>query len=112
MRELLVSRGAAPPTSMPGHTATQVTIQVPGHEAVGIVTEVGPDVTAFAVGDHVGVGNMVDSCLGCHSCLQGQPLLCSHSAGLQGFLRCDRLLARGGGLRRSRARASSPARCA
>jgi alcohol dehydrogenase (NADP+) len=35
---------------------------VPGHEFTGVVTEVGRDVTRFAVGDAVAVGNIVDSC--------------------------------------------------
>ena len=35
---------------------------VPGHEIVGIVTEVGADVTNHQVGDRVGVGCMVNSC--------------------------------------------------
>ena len=38
---------------------------VPGHEIAGIVTEVGAKVTKFKVGDHVGVGCFVDSCVGC-----------------------------------------------
>ncbi|MFB2550365.1 NAD(P)-dependent alcohol dehydrogenase [Ensifer soli] len=38
---------------------------VPGHEIAGIVTAVGADVTKFKVGDHVGVGCFVDSCVGC-----------------------------------------------
>lgn len=33
---------------------------VPGHEIVGIVAEVGSDVTRYTVGDRVGVGCMVD----------------------------------------------------
>ncbi|KAH7289272.1 hypothetical protein KP509_31G067400 [Ceratopteris richardii] len=41
---------------------------VPGHELVGIVTEVGKDVTKFKVGDHVGVGCMVSSCGQCDAC--------------------------------------------
>lgn len=32
---------------------------MPGHEIVGFVSEVGPDVTRYAVGDRVGVGCMV-----------------------------------------------------
>lgn len=50
---------------------------VPGHEAVGVVTQVGPGVHRFKVGDHAGVGNMVDSCSTCHSCLGGQEQWCS-----------------------------------
>ncbi len=40
---------------------------VPGHEIVGVVTAVGSNVTKFKVGDKVGVGCFVDSCVGCAS---------------------------------------------
>jgi uncharacterized zinc-type alcohol dehydrogenase-like protein len=35
---------------------------VPGHEIVGRVLEVGPEVTRFKAGDRVGVGCLVESC--------------------------------------------------
>ena len=35
---------------------------VPGHEIAGVVTEIGSEVTKYKVGDHVGVGCMVNSC--------------------------------------------------
>ncbi len=38
---------------------------VPGHEIAGVVRAVGSKVTRFKVGDHVGVGCFVDSCVGC-----------------------------------------------
>lgn len=41
---------------------------VPGHEIAGEVTEVGEAVTAYRVGDRVGVGCMVDSCGECEMC--------------------------------------------
>ncbi|KAM7515830.1 hypothetical protein LguiA_005413 [Lonicera macranthoides] len=41
---------------------------VPGHEIVGVVTEVGSKVEKFKVGDKVGVGCLVGSCLSCDSC--------------------------------------------
>ncbi|KAM7519792.1 hypothetical protein LguiB_018754 [Lonicera macranthoides] len=41
---------------------------VPGHEIVGIVTEVGNKVEKFKVGDKVGVGCLVGSCGSCDSC--------------------------------------------
>ncbi|KAF8369314.1 hypothetical protein HHK36_009631 [Tetracentron sinense] len=41
---------------------------VPGHEIVGVVTEVGPKVKTFKVGDKVGVGCMVGACHSCDSC--------------------------------------------
>ncbi len=44
---------------------------VPGHEIIGRVVSVGPDVTRFKPGDHVGVGCMVDSCQHCAACEQG-----------------------------------------
>lgn len=50
---------------------------VPGHEISGIVAAVGSEVTRFAVGDRVGVGNMVDSCRECESCRAGMEQYCS-----------------------------------
>ncbi|WP_270889656.1 NAD(P)-dependent alcohol dehydrogenase [Pedococcus sp. 5OH_020] len=41
---------------------------VPGHEIVGVVTEVGADVSRHRVGDRVGVGCMVNSCGECANC--------------------------------------------
>ncbi|MER7566157.1 NAD(P)-dependent alcohol dehydrogenase [Streptomyces sp. NPDC097941] len=44
---------------------------VPGHEIAGVVSEVGPGVTKYKVGDRVGVGCMVDSCGECENCKAG-----------------------------------------
>jgi uncharacterized zinc-type alcohol dehydrogenase-like protein len=41
---------------------------VPGHEIVGRVTRVGPEVRRFAAGQVVGVGCLVDSCRECTPC--------------------------------------------
>ncbi len=49
---------------------------VPGHEIAGIVSEVGSEVTKYAVGDRVGVGCMVDSCRECVNCLAGEEQYC------------------------------------
>ena len=49
---------------------------VPGHEIVGRVLDVGPDVTRYKVGDHVAVGCMVDSCMECDQCHHGEEQLC------------------------------------
>ncbi|MYZ38779.1 MULTISPECIES: NAD(P)-dependent alcohol dehydrogenase [unclassified Streptomyces] len=49
---------------------------VPGHEIAGVVAEVGPGVTKFAVGDRVGVGCMVDSCRECENCRAGLEQYC------------------------------------
>jgi uncharacterized zinc-type alcohol dehydrogenase-like protein len=49
---------------------------VPGHEIVGVVTEVGPEVTRHRVGDRVGVGCMVNSCGECANCRSGNEQYC------------------------------------
>ena len=54
--------------------------QVPGHEIAGVVAAVGKNVTKFKVGDHAGVGCMVDSCGSCESCKQGEEQHCDNSA--------------------------------
>jgi alcohol dehydrogenase (NADP+) len=53
---------------------------VPGHEIAGVVSEVGSGVTKFKVGDHVGVGCMVDSCRECDNCKAGQEHHCVRGA--------------------------------
>jgi uncharacterized zinc-type alcohol dehydrogenase-like protein len=52
--------------------------QVPGHEIVGIVSAVGKKVTKFKVGDRAGVGCMVNSCMECESCMQGEEQFCDN----------------------------------
>ena len=49
---------------------------VPGHEIVGIVREVGSDVSTHTVGDRVGVGCMVNSCGRCENCTNGDEQYC------------------------------------
>jgi alcohol dehydrogenase (NADP+) len=55
---------------------------VPGHEIAGTVAAVGTDVTRFALGDHAGVGCLVDSCRKCDNC----------QAGLESYCRVGKLL--------------------
>ncbi|KAI5560655.1 hypothetical protein POPTR_016G065300v4 [Populus trichocarpa] len=50
---------------------------IPGHEIVGVVTEVGSKVEKFKVGDKVGVGCMVGSCRSCDSCDNNLENYCS-----------------------------------
>jgi alcohol dehydrogenase (NADP+) len=50
---------------------------VPGHEIAGIVTETGPQVTGFSIGDRVGVGCFVDSCRECRNCRAGLEQYCT-----------------------------------
>jgi uncharacterized zinc-type alcohol dehydrogenase-like protein len=53
---------------------------VPGHEIAGVVTAVGSDVSKHKVGDHVGVGCMVNSCGHCSSCTAGLEQYCTNGA--------------------------------
>jgi alcohol dehydrogenase len=50
-----------------------------GHEAAGIVREVGPGVRAFSPDDHV-VLTFVPSCGECDFCVSGRPTLCKRGA--------------------------------
>jgi D-arabinose 1-dehydrogenase-like Zn-dependent alcohol dehydrogenase len=53
---------------------------VPGHEIIGRVLEVGPEVTRFKAGDRVGVGCLVDSCRHCGACGKGWEQYCENGA--------------------------------
>jgi uncharacterized zinc-type alcohol dehydrogenase-like protein len=44
---------------------------VPWHEIVGRVVRVGRGVTRFQVGDHAGIGCLIDSCRECACCQAG-----------------------------------------
>jgi len=51
---------------------------VPGHEIGGVIVDVGANAASrFAVGQHAGVGCMVDSCRKCQSCVKGEEQYCS-----------------------------------
>ena len=49
---------------------------VPGHEIAGVVCDVGSDVTKFSVGDRVGVGVFVETCMECDNCTAGLENYC------------------------------------
>jgi propanol-preferring alcohol dehydrogenase len=48
----------------------------PGHEGVGIVTELGPGATEVAVGDRVAMPWLATACGGCDYCVSGRETLC------------------------------------
>ncbi len=52
---------------------------VPGHEIVGRVIDVGPNVRQYKKGDHVAVGCLVDSCQECDQCSHGEEQFCRTS---------------------------------
>ena len=49
---------------------------VPGHEVVGTIAAVGPEVHGRRVGERVGLGWSSGSCLNCRYCLSGREHLC------------------------------------
>jgi uncharacterized zinc-type alcohol dehydrogenase-like protein len=51
---------------------------IPGHEIVGQVAAVGPDVKRYKAGDWVAVGCLVDSCRDCSECDAGREVFCSN----------------------------------
>lgn len=57
----------------------------PGHEAVGRVVAVGPDVTEWVVGQRVASMHR-DACGRCEACLAGEESLCANAAAVLGLL--------------------------
>ncbi|KAL9229601.1 hypothetical protein vseg_005051 [Gypsophila vaccaria] len=57
---------------------------IPGHEIVGVVTEVGNKVQTFKIGDKVGVGCLVGSCRTCDNCVNHLENYCHDSKGTYG----------------------------
>lgn len=49
---------------------------IPGHEGVGVVTELGPGATEVAVGDRVAMPWLAYACGVCDYCVSGQETLC------------------------------------
>lgn len=65
-------------------SATNGTIKFPlpvilGHEASGVIVEVGEGVTEYSIGDHV-VSSFVSMCGKCRYCATGRPQLCDQGA--------------------------------
>jgi len=59
-----------------------------GHEGSGIVTEVGPGMNDFSVGDHV-VASFIPACGRCRMCAQGYQHLCNNGALIRGGTQLD-----------------------
>ncbi len=53
-----------------------------GHEPVGAITELGPGVTGYEIGDRVLVG-AITPCGQCHACLSGHLSQCGHGSGYE-----------------------------
>ena len=65
--DLHVVEGELPPSTRP---------LVPGHQAVGVVDHLGPDVTTLKLGDRVGIAWLQDTCETCEFCTTGRENLC------------------------------------
>ena len=55
---------------------------VVGHEPVGVIEELGPGVSGYAVGDRVLIG-AITPCGQCHACLSGHLSQCGHGSGYE-----------------------------
>jgi threonine dehydrogenase-like Zn-dependent dehydrogenase len=53
-----------------------------GHEAVGVIEELGEGVTGYSIGDRVLVG-AITPCGQCHACLSGHAAQCGHGDGYE-----------------------------
>lgn len=52
---------------------------IPGHQIVGTVEKLGPEVTSFKIGDRVGVPWLGGTCQHCDFCLTGEENLCDNA---------------------------------
>ena len=50
---------------------------VPGHEITGVVSQIGPKVSRYKIGDKVGVGCFVNSCRKCDACKKNLEQYCT-----------------------------------
>lgn len=53
---------------------------IPGHEAVGRIVAAGDYVKGLCIGQRVGVGWSIESCMHCHECMTGNHNLCPEVA--------------------------------
>ena len=68
---------------MPGLTYPRI----PGHEVIGVIDALGPDVEGFVVGARVGVGWFSGSCGYCGHCRRSEAFACENIHGATGVTR-------------------------
>jgi D-arabinose 1-dehydrogenase-like Zn-dependent alcohol dehydrogenase len=61
--------------------------RIPGHEVIGTIAAIGPDVDGWAVGERVGVGWFPGSCGYCPHCRRGEAYACDNVHGATGVSR-------------------------
>src|SRR5207302_2020178 len=67
------------PQSAGGEPPRQTLPVTPGHEIVGVIAALGPQVTRFRIGDRVGVPWLAFTCGECAYCRSGQENLCERA---------------------------------
>ena len=61
--------------------------RIPGHEVIGVIDALGPDVEGFAIGARVGVGWSPGYCGYCGNCRRGDTFACENVQGATGVSR-------------------------
>jgi alcohol dehydrogenase len=61
--------------------------RIPGHEVIGVIDALGPDVDGWAIGERVGVGWFGGACGYCGHCLRGDAFACENIHGATGVTR-------------------------
>ena len=61
--------------------------RIPGHEVIGVIDALGPDVDGWAMGQRVGVGWFGGSCGHCAKCRRGESFACDTIQSITGVTR-------------------------
>jgi alcohol dehydrogenase len=61
--------------------------RIPGHEVIGVIEALGPDVDGWNVGERAGVGWFGGSCGYCRNCRRGDAFACQTFTGITGITR-------------------------
>ena len=70
-----------------GHMPALVYPRIPGHEVIGVIDALGPDVEGWSVGARVGVGWFGGACGYCGHCRRGDAFACENVQGATGVTR-------------------------
>jgi D-arabinose 1-dehydrogenase-like Zn-dependent alcohol dehydrogenase len=70
-----------------GHMPGLVFPRIPGHEVIGLIDEIGPELDGWEVGTRVGVGWSPGACGWCHHCRRGDMFACETVRGATGVSR-------------------------
>ncbi len=61
--------------------------RTPGHEVIGVIDAIGPDVDGWTLGERAGVGWFSGACEHCHNCRRGNSFACETIQGATGVSR-------------------------